>query len=268
MGAFLRQIPLENLERSLSKDAKTLDPEETISGALETIRRLRDQGTRVHSITNTVAQNFTANVLLACNARPSMTINPDEVEAFTTRADGLHINLGTLDQGRMEAIGNSVSIAGKTGKPVVLDPVMAHVSPLRAEFAKNLAGSMSILRGNGDEISLLKNHANSNVCVVETGNRDAIAYKGKTILVENGHPMMAQVIATGCALGGLITALATKTQNMSHASLAGLLWFGIAGETAAQKADGPGSFSVHFIDALYSITEDDLRQKAKVVCKP
>ena len=54
---------------------------------------------RVHCITNAVAQNFTANVLLAAGAMPSMTIAPKEVGAFAARADALLVNLGTFDRG-------------------------------------------------------------------------------------------------------------------------------------------------------------------------
>ncbi|HEU4519897.1 MAG TPA: hydroxyethylthiazole kinase, partial [Microvirga sp.] len=58
--------------------------------------RLRREGTRVHAITNTAAQAFTANLLLAAGAAPSLTTAPDEAQAFTARAGALLVNLGTL----------------------------------------------------------------------------------------------------------------------------------------------------------------------------
>jgi len=47
--------------------------------------RLRQRRPRVHCITNAVAQNFTANMLLAAGAVPSMTIAPKEIRAFVVR---------------------------------------------------------------------------------------------------------------------------------------------------------------------------------------
>ena len=48
--------------------------------AAETQERLRARAPRVHCITNAVAQAFTANVLLAAGAVPSMTIAVNEPE--------------------------------------------------------------------------------------------------------------------------------------------------------------------------------------------
>jgi len=232
--------------------------------ALEVISRLRGEGARVHSITNTVAQNFTANVLLACGAIPSMTVNPDEVEAFTRCADSLHINLGTLDPSRINAIGKSLHIANTENKPVLLDPVMANVSQLRAELAKAQIDQISILRGNSEEIVSIDLDQETQLCIVETGGTDSIKYKSSTLHVRNGHPMMAKVIATGCALGALISTLSAKTSKSEIASLAGLVWFGVAGEIAAEKAAGPGNFAPAFLDCLHAVTIDELREKARV----
>jgi len=244
----------------LQEDAKKL----VLDEAIDAIAALRSQGVRIHSITNTVAQNFTANILLACNTKPSMTVNPDEVEAFTSRADALHINLGTLDKTRIEAIHKSIDVAQDKNIPITLDPVMTHVSPLRAKFAKTIMDKTQIIRGNEHEIKILGLDSSSSSCIVMTGEKDKIMHGQTELCIENGHPIMAQVIATGCALGALITALASKTKNPASASLASLLWFGIAGEIAASKANGPGSFSPIFIDTLNSISLDELRQSARL----
>ena len=50
--------------------------------AADLLTRLRQQHPRVHCVTNAVAQHFTANVLLAIGATPSMTMSPNEVEHF------------------------------------------------------------------------------------------------------------------------------------------------------------------------------------------
>lgn len=244
----------------MAKDANT----NLLDKAIEAIHVLRRDGARIHSITNTVAQNFTANILLACNAKPSMTVNPDEVEAFTCRADALHVNLGTLDAGRIAAIEKSITLANDKSIPILLDPVMAHVSPLRAEFAGEIMDRTTIIRGNVHEIKTLGLETEPKACIVMTGEQDKVLHEAITITVHNGHPIMASVIATGCALGALITALSSKTNCPASASVAGLIWFGIAGEIAATKSQSPGSFVPHFIDSLYEVKLDTLKDKARL----
>ena len=55
--------------------------------AMTVLQRIRERSPRVHCITNTVAQQFTANVLLAAGAVPSMTLSPQEIEVTGGRID-------------------------------------------------------------------------------------------------------------------------------------------------------------------------------------
>ena len=83
--------------------------------AADILERLRERRPRVHCITNAVAQNFTANMLLAVGAVPSMTIAPKEVKAFAARADALLVNLGTFDPERQKASLAAVGV-GQQGR--------------------------------------------------------------------------------------------------------------------------------------------------------
>ncbi len=237
--------------------------ETLLENALEAIANLRNDGRHLHSITNTVAQNFTANVLLAAGASVSMTTNPDEIRAFIQNADAVHINLGTLSPEREKAIEIAIAEASNRDLPRLLDPVMVHTSPLRLELARNLIGSATIIKTNQSEAKAL-GLSGDRLCLVETGSVDTIQYSGTKIQIENGSPLMAKVIATGCALGALIAILEAKAKNPTVASLAGLLWFSIAGEKAAEKANGPGSFVPAFLDELASIQLEEIKERAKV----
>ncbi len=124
--------------------------------------------------------------------------------------------------------------------------------------------STSYTKLNEKEINALGIEAQSAPCIVKTGEQDQVLHNSTCITVNNGHPILAKVIATGCALGALITALSSKTDCPMTASVAGLLWFGIAGEIVAEKSSGPGSFSPMFIDELYGIELGVLRDKAKL----
>src|SRR5882724_2450909 len=102
------------------------------------LMRLRARSPRVHCITNSVAQTFTANVLLAAGAIPSMTLSADEIGAFVARADALLVNLGTFDAERREATATALEVASEEGVPWVLDPVFIDRSEPRAAYARSL----------------------------------------------------------------------------------------------------------------------------------
>jgi hydroxyethylthiazole kinase len=239
------------------------EPDKFLDRAVAAIDAVRAGGPRVHCLTNSVAQNFTANVLLACGAIPSMTVSPDEVAGFTAAADALLVNLGTLDADRRAAMRASLGIALAAGKPVVLDPVMCHLSPPRLAFARQLlAAGPLILKANAAETRALGDIATA--CRVETGPVDRISSPALSRRVENGHTLMHSVIAMGCALGALIAALAARADDPGVAALAGLVWFGVAGEIAGLEAGGPGSFAVAFLDALANTDSATIRQKAKL----
>lgn len=233
--------------------------------AIAAIIAVRKNAPLVHCITNTVAQNFTANCLLACGATPSMTSSPQEVEYFCSHADSLLLNLGTLDEDRRKAITLSSGIAKKNNLPIVIDPVMLQISPVRQELlVKLLSQNPAIIRVNKNEAMALKalNADLSEICLVETGVHDKICYRNKILTVSNGDPWLEKITAIGCAQGALMAALLVEAKHAEIAALAGLLWTGIAGELAGNAATGPASFAVNFIDQLHCVSAEQIRQKA------
>src|SRR5437763_14510025 len=131
-------------------------PRELAQAAAGILSRIRARRPRVHCITNAVAQAFTANMLLAAGAVPSMTIALKEVRAFAARADAVLINLGTFDPERQKASLAAIGVANKAGIPWVLDPVFIDRSPPRAAFAKRLvAKKPQALRLNRAEFGAL-----------------------------------------------------------------------------------------------------------------
>lgn len=241
--------------------------EDAVTAAMSAISELRAKGARVHCITNTVAQNFTANVLLACGATPSMTVSPEEAAIFTARSDALLINLGTLSDDRKSAIIASHKAANEAGIPVVLDPVMCHVSPPRLAFASQLlAENPDILRANADEIRAIEAAGVpvTQMCRVLTGKVDRIGYHGDEWKIDNGHVWMSMITAVGCAQGGLLAALASRAGSPRTAALAALLWTNIAGEIAAENASGPGFFQPAFIDALHSVSLPEIERRMRI----
>src|SRR5437868_10200383 len=109
-----------------------------VEHASKLLPRLRARSPKVHCITNTVAQPITANVLLAAGAVPSLTISEEEIGAFARSADGVLVNLGTLDPERRRAIDIALDQVGAQKIPWLLDPVFVDRSALRLEFARTL----------------------------------------------------------------------------------------------------------------------------------
>lgn len=245
----------------------TQDSKAELSDALEAIAALRrfgaGAGVKVHSITNTVSQEFTADALLACGARPSMTVNPEEVAEFVERADALHVNLGTMDKPREQAIEIAWARARALKKPIVLDPAMAHLSTLRAGMARRLiAQAPTVTRMNETEWEALQPpDPEAPSCLAITGETDRIRGGGHEIGVANGHPLMSRVIATGCAQGAVLAALAVHARTPVAATLAGVVWFAISAEIAAGNCQGPGSFKPAFLDALHGVSLDTLAER-------
>lgn len=249
---------------------------------------VRAQTPRVHCVTNTVVQNFTANVLLAFGAIPSMTINPEEIGDFVGGADALLLNLGTVDTDRKAAIPIALAAARQRDLSVVLDPVFIDRSPGRAEFARGLVseGGM-IVRGNRNEWNALTrdrqetdaavdldtrlegfvtggagdDRAAERIAVV-TGQEDLIVGSDKTRHVAGGHALMAMVAGVGCAQAAVMGALAARCPSRFHAALAGLLIFALCGERAARACAGPGTFEPEFLDALHRVTSADIAAMA------
>ena len=240
------------------------------------LARLRARGPRVHCITNAVAQNFTANVLLAAGCVPSMTLSTEEIGPFVAGAHGLLVNLGTFDGERRQATMIAVETAAKQMLPWVLDPVFVDRAPSRAAFARELIGRRpAAVRLNHAEFHALAGHAPSRdaVAAYAGANKLVIGLSGETDLVTdgerivtlaNGHPLMAKVTAMGCAGSALVAACLAVEPDAFHATVAALLTIGIAGEKAAEKAEGPGSFAVAIVDALYNLDGPALVARAMV----
>jgi len=252
--------------------ATALDDMAHTAGAL--IERLRARSPRVHCITNNVAQNFTANVLLAAGAVPSMTLSPDEVAAFAAGAQALMVNLGTFDAERSAAAEIAIAVAREHKVPWVLDPVFIDRSPQRAAFARHLMTlAPAAVRLNGAEFAALAGSAPETAAAWARDNKTVVALSGETDLVAgggrlariaNGHALMARVTAMGCAASALVAACLAVEPDALRAAAAALLIIDIAGEVAAETAQGPGSFAAAILDALYRLDAAALAARAKV----
>lgn len=254
-----------------SRDA--LPTAETIAAVMG---RLRARRPRIHVLTSPVAQTFTANMLLAAGAHPSMTTAPEEVPAFVAASDGLLINLGMLDRVRRDASLTAIEVAKEAGVPWVLDPVKVELSPSRLDYARKLMelepalvhANHSEFRGlAGEEAEdwAVRDYAVRSISTLAvTGEIDIVTDGKRLVRVANGHPLMDRVTAMGCAGIAIATAFRAVEPDPILAAVAALVVIGVAGEIAASTANGPGTFAVEIIDALYALDAETLLERAKI----
>jgi hydroxyethylthiazole kinase len=254
------------------------------------IQRIRAEGPLVLNITNYVVMNTTANALLAIGASPVMAHAIEEVEEMASLASALVINLGTLSAPWIEAMLKAGKEAGRRKIPIVLDPVGCGATRFRTATAQRMIRDIrpTVIRGNASEIrSLLRagpgakgvdsRHTPDEVlddaravsqsagCVVSvSGTVDLIVAGDDVVRIANGHPMMASVTGMGCTASAITGAFVAVNSSPITAAAHAMAVVGIAGELAAQRAAGPGSFQVNFLDALYCIQESDVVQRLKM----
>ncbi len=256
----------------------------------ESLRQVRKNKPLIHNITNYVVMNYTANVLLAMGASPVMAHAANEVEEMVGFAGSLVLNIGTLSDPWTDSMILAGRKAAAQGTPIILDPVGSGATTLRTATAKKILTDcrVSILRGNSSEILSLGKETSTTrgvdathtvtesadtatelaqelaTTIAITGPVDLITDGSRVVRVENGHPMMPYVTGTGCAATAVISAFAAVEQDMVAATVGGLAFLGIAGELAGKTANGPGSFMIALLDALYAITPGDLLKDGKI----
>lgn len=255
------------------------------------IQSVRMQSPLVHNITNYVVMNNTANALLAVGASPIMAHAKAEVKEMVGIADCLLVNIGTLDEYWAEAMLMAAKTALSLGKPWVLDPVGAGATPFRDHLLQELLlYKPTIIRGNASEIlavakentvvtkgvdstlssadaedaaRLLAQKYQAVLCI--SGETDIIVDdQGRTIYIQNGHPLLTKVTGLGCTASALIAAFAAVTDDKTAATVAAMALLGIAGEIAVKQSAGPGSLQVNIVDKLYAITADEFNNHIKI----
>lgn len=261
-------------------DAPAVD----LAAALEAVA---DAGPLVTSLTNDVTVNDVANVTLHWGGLPVMSGDEREVDEMVGIARACLLNMGTVDEAgesRMVAAGEA---AGDAGIPLVVDPVGAGATSMRTRVAERLAGELdvTVLNGNYGEITALVGEdaevrgvesvgeyadiaetavaaaREYDTVVVASGATDIVATTDEAYEVAVGHPMLGQVVGTGCMLGVTLATFggALGVDRPLETALAGTTAFGLAGERAAEEGvyDGPASYEVAFLDTVANTSPEN-----------
>lgn len=259
-------------------------------GVWSDIQAIKKNSPLIHNITNYVVMEQTANALLAIGASPVMAHAVEEAKDMAAIASSLVLNIGTLSPHWIEGMMAALRTANSRNIPVVFDPVGAGATPYRTETSRFILdqGRVAAIRGNASEIvqlsgkegrargvdSLLeasdfleqaKKLALERHCVVwMSGKTDVVTDGSSHFLIHNGHPLMGKVTGMGCTATAITGAfLAINPDPLLGCTHTAIL-MGIAGEMAAEKTQGPGSFKPAFLDSLYQMQLCDIEKYMRV----
>ncbi|WP_185113877.1 hydroxyethylthiazole kinase [Chryseobacterium indologenes] len=256
----------------------------------EQVQLVRQKSPLVHSITNYVVMNNTANALLAAGASPIMAHAKSEIREIVNISHSIVINIGTLDEYWAESMFIAAETAYSTGKPWILDPVGAGATSYRDQVLQQLLQYQpAVIRGNASEIialakanttttkgvdstvqsneavhsaQFLAEQYHTTVCI--SGETDIILNGKQEVLIKNGHPMMTKVTGLGCSATALTGAFAGIQEDKVIATAGAMALIGISGELAARESKGPGSLQANLLDKLYNITEEEFFSHIKI----
>ncbi len=251
---------------------------------MNSLNLLRENNPLVICYTNDVVKNFTANGLLSIGASPAMSEAPEEAVDMLTYANALLINIGTLTKAREADILKIAKTANQIGTPIVFDPVAVGASQYRKDFCATFLKEIdvAVIKGNASEIlalmdtdtkmkgtdsdqdldaiTIAKNAYNLfNTAIAITGEVDVVVQDNQIYKLSNGSPLLAKVTGAGCLLGAVIASFLNKDNKVTIEMLIeAISIYNIASEQAEQnsKNNGPGSFMVELLNALYHIKYD------------
>lgn len=250
-------------------------PQAELVRDLETLRR---EAPLVHCHSNSVAAGFMANVLLAVGASPTMVASQAEIVEFAGIARAILLSVASVTEERGAALLRSAVAANDAQRPWVLDPVAFGVLQFRSQIVSQLLPYRpTVIKGNASEILALagrNGHARgadstedsstaipsafelarrTGSIVAVTGAVDFVTDGTRLAEIPGGHPLMARVTGTGCALGALIAAFLGAGVPAFDAAVAACAVFAASGIQAGARCHGPGSFAPLFLDALWQL---------------
>ena len=244
------------------------------------LMKVRASRPLVHHITNYVTVNDCANICICAGGSPVMTDGPDTADMVAI-ASSTVLNIGTLNPCTVDSMAVAAD-AAKGRIPIVLDPVGAGATPYRTEVAgmlmskhpeviKGNAGEIGILSGLGGEVrgvdsdgssdtaNAVRKLALSEGCVVAaSGPVDYVSDGKTTVELSNGSSMMEKVSGTGCMLSSVIGCYVGACGPSVWSVAAAITALNVASEKASRRCSGPGTFKIALMDAMDSLTSEEV----------
>ncbi len=189
----------------------------------DALQALRQRAPLVHCLTNIVAAQWTANVLLAAGALAWRT----------------EIARKLLAQSPTVVRGNASEVIALTGGSGGKGVEAIHTPEAALGPARELAGL----------------HA---TVVAVSGPVDHLTDGDRVVRVGNGDVLLTRVTGVGCALGALMAGYAAVVDDPLVAAVSATAHLTVCADSAAGRSSGPGSFAVALLDELASLTPGEL----------
>ncbi len=254
------------------------------------LERVRAEQPLIHLITNFVTMNRVADALRALGARPVLAFAREEVEEIAPSSRAVVLNLGTPTVERIAAMRAAGAVANGRAIPIVFDPVGVGASAFRTENATALLDALrvNVIRGNAGEIAALAGQRGTmsgvdfvradydlatlaravaqrwRTVVAITGATDCVGDGTRAASIYNGHAYLETITGGGDIASALIGACLAVERDALVAASSALVFLGLAGEQAAERARGPASFHVALFDELHALDADVITRGAKM----
>jgi hydroxyethylthiazole kinase len=252
---------------------------------------VKEKSPLVHHLTNWVTIYDCAQIVKSFGGSPVMAHAYEEVEEMASIASALVINIGTLTEDFIKSAKKAAVAANSRNIPVVIDVCGAGATAFRDRKSMELLNEtrIDIIKGNASEVARIagfsvktrgvdsadvnenledvaRGLASDRSCtVVITGKQDIVAGASGVYTIDNGNDMMGMVVGTGCMAASVIGTFAgANPEDYASAAAAGLSCFGIAGELALAKSDGPGSFKTGLLDCAAKLSQENIDGMQKI----
>jgi hydroxyethylthiazole kinase len=229
----------------------------------------------VHCIVGGSAERFVADTLRAAGATPTFSHDIREVADFVDTSRAVLVQLCTQSEAKENGVLTAIDTARGSGKPWILNPRAANHSIFRRERARKLSENKpnvivgrpkelaSILRAN--RVDPQKLAAAMKTTVVEIANLPIIACSFRSVKVDISCELWDMVDTMDSALAAMCAAFAGLEPDGHRAACAATLVTRVAARRAASYATGPGTFAVHFLDEIATLSKDDILDQSDVV---
>ncbi|MFD0522422.1 hydroxyethylthiazole kinase [Paractinoplanes durhamensis] len=244
--------------------------------------QIAGKGPFVYGLTNYIAANLSANVLLAAGAGPAIGAAADWTTTFPAGANAVWINAAALMSSDEESLRAVARTAHAAGTPWVLDPVAvgAGASGYDDFIRSLLEFKPAAIRGNASELIALAGGAatgkgvettvssadavaavsefaaRTGTIVAVSGPVDYISDGSRTVEVPGGDVRLTKVTGAGCALGALTAAAIFATGDPLRGAVVAHAAYAVAAERAGARTRGTGEFAVALVDELSLLGED------------
>lgn len=270
---------------------KNVTREDVLKAVSTMIGVMRDkQHPLVQTYSDAASAPFTAACTLAAGARAVSIGDTGDAAQLSLFAEGLSASLGGLSKQCQDTLRAAVGQSVARARPWVLGAEGVDMLSSRRFFAKEISkrlpglimgtpAEIAAMEGSGEPSSVegdlekaalevagrlaLETHAT----VIVTGAADTIVCEDRPSLKIGcrATALAAKVPGWAAAKAALAASYLALLRNHKYAAAASMcLVSAVAADVALERASTPAAFASAYVDALASITPDDLAKRADV----